>query len=32
MPGTPWEIAAVKAEAKAVREAQMRAGRDGMGL
>ena len=32
LPGTPWEIAAVKAEAKAVREAQMRAGRDGMGL
>lgn len=31
-PGTPWEIAAVKAEAKAVREAQMRAGRYGMGL
>lgn len=31
-PGTPWEIAAVKAEAKAVREAQMRAGRCGMGL
>lgn len=32
MPNTPWEIAAVKAEAKAVREAQMRAGRQGMGL
>lgn len=32
MPGTPWEIAAVKAEATAVREAQIRAGRVGMGL
>ena len=31
-PGSPWESAAVKAEAKAVREAQMRAGRCGMGL
>ncbi len=29
---TPWEICAVRAEVKAVREAQMRAGRDGMGL
>ncbi len=32
VPGTPWEIAAVKSEAILVRAAQSRAGRTGMGL
>ena len=32
VPNSPWEIAAVKAEAKMVRDAQERAGRSGMGL
>ncbi len=32
IPGSPWEIAAVKSEAIMVREAQLRAGRCGMGL
>lgn len=32
VPGTPWEIAAVKSEAILVRAAQSRAGRPGMGL
>lgn len=32
VPGSPWEIAAVKSEAIMVRAAQMRAGRSGMGL
>lgn len=31
-PGTPWELMAVRSEALQVREAQMRAGRAGMGL
>lgn len=31
-PGTPWEVLAVKSEAVFVRDAQMRAGRPGMGL
>lgn len=32
VPGSPWEIMAVRSEALQVREAQMRAGRCGMGL
>jgi len=32
VPGSPWEIAAVKSEAILVRAAQSRAGRSGMGL
>ena len=32
VPGSPWEIMAVRSEAVQVREAQMRAGRLGMGL
>ncbi len=32
VPGSPWEIMAVKNECLQVREAQMRAGRTGMGL
>lgn len=32
VPGSPWEIAAVKSEAIMVRAAQLRAGRSGMGL
>jgi methylamine--corrinoid protein Co-methyltransferase len=32
IPGSPWEIAAVKSEAIMVRAAQLRAGRPGMGL
>lgn len=32
VPGSPWEIAAVKSEAIMVRAAQMRAGRPGMAL
>lgn len=32
VPGSPWEIMAVRSEALQVREAQMRAGRKGMGL
>jgi methylamine--corrinoid protein Co-methyltransferase len=32
VPGSPWEIAAVKSEAILVRAAQSRAGRPGMGL
>lgn len=32
VPGSPWEIMAVRTEALQVREAQMRAGRTGMGL
>lgn len=32
VPGSPWEIMAVRTEAHQVREAQMRAGRLGMGL
>lgn len=32
VPGSPWEIMAVRSEALQVREAQMRAGRLGMGL
>ena len=32
VPGSPWEIAAVKSEAIMVRAAQLRAGRLGMGL
>jgi len=32
VPGSPWEIMAVRSEALQVREAQMRAGRTGMGL
>lgn len=32
VPGSPWEIAAVKSEAMMVRLAQLRAGRSGMGL
>lgn len=32
VPGSPWEIAAVKSEAIMVRAAQIRAGRSGMGL
>ncbi|ATW25483.1 hypothetical protein DCMF_12475 [Candidatus Formimonas warabiya] len=32
VPGSPWEIAAVKSEAILVRAAQLRAGRSGMGL
>ncbi len=32
VPGSPWEIAAVKSEAILVRDAQCRAGRTGMGL
>jgi len=32
VPGSPWEIAAVKSEAIMVRAAQLRAGRPGMGL
>jgi methylamine--corrinoid protein Co-methyltransferase len=31
-PGSPWEIMAVRSEILQVREAQMRAGRTGMGL
>lgn len=32
VPGSPWEIMAVRSEALQVREAQLRAGRSGMGL
>jgi len=32
VPGSPWELMAVRSEALQVREAQMRAGRTGMGL
>ncbi len=32
VPGSPWEIAAVKSEAILIRAAQLRAGRPGMGL
>jgi len=32
VPGSPWEIMAVRSEALQVREAQLRAGRKGMGL
>lgn len=32
VPGSPWEIMAVRSEALQVREAQVRAGRKGMGL
>lgn len=32
VPGSPWEIAAVKSEAVMIRAAQMRAGRPGMAL
>lgn len=32
VPGSPWEILAVRSEALMVREAQIRAGRKGMGL
>lgn len=32
VPGSPWEIMAVRSEAMQVREAQVRAGRKGMGL
>jgi methylamine--corrinoid protein Co-methyltransferase len=32
VPGSPWEIMAVRSEALQVREAQVRAGRTGMGL
>ena len=32
VPGSPWEIMAVRSEARQVREAQSRAGRAGMGL
>jgi len=32
VPGSPWELMAVRTEALQVREAQMRAGRSGMGL
>lgn len=32
VPGSPWEIMAVRSEALQVREAQCRAGRNGMGL
>jgi methylamine--corrinoid protein Co-methyltransferase len=32
VPGSPWEIMAVRSEALMVREAQIRAGRKGMGL